>query len=155
MDPTVPGYEIVYLGGDDGFIQLNGLGLESFDALEDAWRVFGSVIIRPSREEHVWWIVIHDKQVVGAATFAYQEEAETQAFRFTFSLALLPAHQQKGLGRKLVEAAVAEARSLDPHGYFRVWVVNPHLARLLERMGFSTENSSGWTENAPHMYLYL
>jgi GNAT superfamily N-acetyltransferase len=78
---------------------------------------------------------------------------------FRFSVAVDPDHHRKGIARALVRrlkdyylasrAELAEAYGV-PWVEMVAWVVNPHMAVLLEDEGFDTAGRE-WTEDTPHM----
>ena len=143
------GCEIVHVGDNGDEDALEALGMDLWDATEAAEAVFKTEGIRISREEEIVLAAICGDKVVGGATVGYhEEEGETV---FTFSVAVDSAWQQKGLGRTLVEKAIEIAKSMGAR-QFRVWVVNPNMASLLESVGFEADHR-GWSLESPHMEL--
>lgn len=123
------------------------------EVLSGCVEVFHTETIHVSSIEKMLFAVMHSGKVVGAAAFG--SSRDEIGLCLTFSVAVLGPHQRKGIGEQLVRA-VLEHVSATEWGegyYFRVWVVNPHMARLLGRMGFETERAE-WTPGAPHMYKW-
>jgi GNAT superfamily N-acetyltransferase len=107
--------------------------------------------IQVSSEERPLAVAVVGEEVVGALTFGtYPDE---DGLRVTFSIVVEEGYRRQGIARALVQRALDQAGSRLSGYYFRVWVVNPHMASLLGSMGFETENGE-WSEDAPHMYLY-
>lgn len=143
--------QIVAVGENGDERALDEAGLDFWEAAETAEGLFREEGIRPSSEEEIAFAAICGGEVVGAATFGHhQEEGETV---FTLSVAVADAWKRKGLGRRLVQKVIDEARAYGS-GRFRVWVVNPNMVALLESMGFETEGRE-WTQSSPYMYLDL
>lgn len=142
---------IVHVGDNGDEAALEALGLDPWDAAEAAESIFKSEGIRISREEEIVLAAICGDKVVGGATVGQHDEEGEPVF--TFSVAVDAAWQAKGLGRKLVEKAMEVAKSMGAN-HFRVWVVNPNMASLLEGMGFDAD-SRGWSLDSPHMELYV
>lgn len=142
---------IVRVGEDGDEHMLDKLGLDLWVATESAESIFEREGIRPSRIEEVVFAAVCNGVVVGAATLGSSPHSyEPDAREYTFSVAVDTKWQKRQLGRKLVEAVLREAKSLEVPGEYRVWVVNPNMARLLESFGFETEGRE-WSEDSPHM----
>jgi GNAT superfamily N-acetyltransferase len=142
---------ILHVGDNGDEAALEELGLDLWEATEDAEAVFKTEGIRVSREEEIVLAAVCGDKVVGAATVGHHvEEGEPV---FTFSVAVDAAWQAKGLGRKLVEKAIEFAKSMGAR-QFRIWVVNPNMASLLESVGFEADHR-GWSLDSPHMEMYV
>ena len=129
---------------------LEAIGMEMWDVVEAAEEILKRDNLM-SRDEELLFAAVCGGEVVGGATLGrHEEEGQTVFF---FSVGVDQTWQRKGLGRKLVEAVMGEVKSSGEQGYYRVWVVNPNMASLLESMGFETEGSE-WSEDSPHMYFY-
>lgn len=131
-------------------------GLDFYAALDEADAVFSSCRIRPTGPEDLAFAALSSKgQIVGAAT--YGNYVGEMGLTHTFSVAVLPANRRQGIARALVEAVsnlaseYSLAAGVPP--YYMVWVVNPHMARLLESLGFETTGSE-WSPDTPHMTRY-
>jgi len=89
-------------------------------------------------------------EVIGASTFGWKsagglgdgEEHEVA----TFSVGVLPRARRRGVARRLVKRILAA----HPGTEFNAWVVSPHMAALLESLGFDAEDRE-WSPDAPHM----
>lgn len=140
---------------DPDFVE-EATGLDFYAALDEADAVFSSCRIRPTGPENLAFAALSQKgQIVGAATYGnYRGDG---GLTHTFSVAVLPTNRRQGIARALVEAvsAIASEHSLAAGvpPYYMVWVVNPHMARLLESMGFGTEGLE-WSPDTPHMTRY-
>jgi ribosomal protein S18 acetylase RimI-like enzyme len=147
---------IVAIGEDADEDAVEDLGLDFWGAVDDAERVFRDAAIHTSSIESMRFAAVCGGEVVGAATLGSMEDDEGRAF--TFSVAVADGWRRRGLARQLVaavmEAAEDEDEAYGGHGWFRVWVVNPYMAYLLESLGFETEGSE-WTEYSPHMTRQL
>lgn len=143
---------IVAVGDDGDEDSLDSLGLDLWDATGAAEAVFKREGIGLSRDEDIRFAAVCKKKVVGGATLGRRREDGENLY--TFSVAVDRTWHRKGLGKRLVEHAIAaaqdEARELDEPSRFRVWVVNPHMAVLLGSMGFDSE-SRGWSLDTPHL----
>lgn len=149
--PVAETCHIVRVGEDGDEDGLDRLGLDLWDATEEAERIFKREGIRISSIENVVFAAVCDGHVVGAATIgSTPHHFDRNAREYTFSVAVDRKWQRRQLGRKLVEAVLHEAKSQEIPGEYRVWVVNPNMARLLESLGFEPEGRE-WTEDTPHM----
>ena len=92
-----------------------------------------------------------------AGEHAFQPDDGTPVYDYRFSVVVSPKAQRKGIARRLVkeieEHARIEAEGEDYYIYLEAWVVNPHMADLLDSMGF--EGASEWSLNDPMMGKYL
>lgn len=141
--------QLVHVGDGGDEASLEALGFDLWDATEAAEAVFKAEGIRVSREEETVVAAICGEEVVGAATVGQHDEEGEPVF--TFSVAVDSKWQGKGLGRQLVEKAMEIAKSMGAR-QFRIWVVNPSMATLLESMGFEADHR-GWSLDSPHMEL--
>lgn len=115
------------------------------------WRKVG-VNIAPEESDYE---VARDAtgDIVGASTFGWKtedglgdgEEHEVA----TFSVGVLPRARRRGIARRLVKRILAA----HPGTEFNVWVVSPHMAALLEDLGFDAEGRE-WSPDAPHMTFH-
>ena len=77
---------------------------------------------------------------------------------YDFDVAVLPEYRKHEslVGIKLIDSALEDFQSLkaeEPRSYVRVWVVNPRLARVLERMyGFEPESTH--SDGSAHLIYY-
>ena len=152
------GAKLIYVGEDDDNPELEAAGLDYWDAFGEAEEVFATEGIRTNRNEQIRFLVVLDEHVIGVATFEIRRSGFDEGAEYSFSAAVLSKYQKRGIGRKLVEAVIGEARDfareLGQANHFRVWVVNPNMAKLLESMGFETDGGE-WTMDSPHMTMYL
>jgi GNAT superfamily N-acetyltransferase len=122
------------------------------DFLEQGRDLFEEQGIRISRSEDVCAVAVYRGDVVGAVTLG--KSFEEDGYVYTFSAAVDDLWKRKGISRELIKIAINMANEDPFPHYFRVWVVNPHMAALLETLGFDTEGRE-WSQDSPHMYKYL
>lgn len=113
--------------------------------------LFDDAGIRLSGIEAFHTFALDGEEVVGALAFG--SEPDEMGVRLTFSIVVEESYRRQGIACQLVKAAL-EAAQAYPGAFFRVWVVNPHMAVLLEDMGFEPEGRE-WSQESPHMYLYV
>ena len=146
-----PGVLIVSLKDDDGDDDVE-MGFDLWQTVDRADALFDRAGIRFSSYEDVRYGAIYGDAVVGAATFGVNRDADGGC-EFTFSVVVDDDWQRQGIARHLVniaiDDAVAEAEACD-YAMFRVWVVDPRMALLLEDLGFESDGIE-WTLDSPHM----
>lgn len=131
---------------DKGYEVIEDMGLDYYDVLDQAEVLFerSGVNLAPYEEPYAAYI----SSTVLGAIFAggYGDEFGT----VRFSVAVSPQARRKGVGRKLVKHLIKEARA---QGVSRLeaWVINPHMALLLEDLDFVGD----WSQDSPHMELWL
>ena len=80
------------------------------------------------------------------------------AYDYRFSVVVSPKGRRKGIARSLVEHITEHAKeegdARDAYIYLDAWVVNPHMADLLDSMGFNAGGSE-WTPDDPMMGKYV
>ncbi len=130
------------------------IGRITIESGEDAmvWRKVG---VNVAPEESDYEVAVDASgAVVGASTFGWKNEGDFEDGELedeerrvaTFSVGVLPRARRRGVARRLVKRILAAHPGTD----FRVWVVSPHMAALLEDLGFSTDGHE-WTPDSPHM----
>ena len=118
-------------------------GQDYYGFLDECDALFDRMGIRTSRDETLYEACVStDKLLYGVTAVA--EGAETT----TFSIVVSETARKKGVATRLVESLLSRFLG---EAEVRVWVVNPHMAKLLEtRFGFETEGRE-WSEHEPHM----
>lgn len=98
--------------------------------------------IRIDRNKELIFIAIEDADVIGAVWYSVTDEDLGQIF--DFDVAVHPQYRSGRIGLELIEAAISEYHDLKSAYdmlYIRVNVINPKLARVLERKyGFDVES---------------
>ena len=152
---------------------------EDWELAEQAEQVARRCQIRISRDKRLLLIALAGDTVVGAvwATFdqdqSYREPVwdgdeprdEPDVYCFDFDVVVDPQARATGagmvssnIGPKLIDAALVEYHQIAAmYGYentfIRVQVVNPKLARFLERR-YGFESSGGWSPSNPFMEFH-
>ncbi len=125
------------------------------DVMEDVDRLFKTAGVRPSSaEEHYLACMDDDGVVLGGAVYGYYGHG-FEGVRFTFSVVVDPNARRRGIAGGLVSDLEDVARMLEDAYEQSVkmvaWVVNPNMAKLLDRMGFeSTAHSGEWSPDDPY-----
>ena len=132
---------------------------EVLDRIDDLTRA--AKIGIPSYENPQYACFAEDGTVLGVVTggiagdHEFQPEDGTPAYDYRFSVVVSPKARRKGIARTLVKKAEAaakeEADAREAYIYLEAWVVNPHMAVLLESMGYEGD----WSEDEPMMGKYI
>jgi len=145
------------------------LGPFADDDDEDVWtaeegldRLFSQARIRAASYEDPFVVVFDGGgEVVGAAVVGITGSGWNESSgEMRFSIVVAPGAQRQGVARELVRLIkdhfVSEGQDLlEAHHEWEgmelvAWVVNPHMAELLEQEGFSSDGGD-WSEAEPHM----
>jgi GNAT superfamily N-acetyltransferase len=86
--------------------------------------------------------------MIGASTFGCRHEEDEGCLEYSFSVAVDPDARRSGVARRLVKSIIDQ----HPGIYLSPWVVNPHMALLLESMGFEADGE--WSQDTPYMSLW-
>jgi GNAT superfamily N-acetyltransferase len=148
------GCTLVAVGEEGDEDLLDELGLDLWEAADDADALFRQMHIRPSSIEELKLAAVCDGEVVGAATLGVEQDDVGPLY--TFSVVVDPDWRRKGLARALIEdvieLAAEDAEARGEGLAFRVWVVNPHMAKLLEEhFDFEPYDTTEWSLDTPHM----
>ncbi|RLB42427.1 MAG: hypothetical protein DRH30_04855 [Deltaproteobacteria bacterium] len=131
---------------------LDELGIDLWATTDRADMLFDRAEIRFSSYEEVRYGAVYGEDVVGAATLGMNRDGNGGC-EFTFSVVVDDEWQRQGIARYLVNTVMAdasgEALSCE-YAMFRVWVVDPRMALLLEDLGFESDGIE-WTLDSPHM----
>lgn len=152
-----PECTIVVIGEEGDEDALDALGLDLWDAADDADALFDEMKIRPSSIEELRLGAVCNGDVVGAATLGVSFDDTGPLY--TFSVVVSPQWRRRGLARQLIEdvieLAAEDAEARGEGLQFRVWVVNPHMAQLLEEhFEFEPDDGSEWSMDTPHMHRW-
>ncbi len=126
-----------------------------YDVMGDVDRLFREAGVRPSNaEEHYLACMDDDGVVLGGAVYGYYEQ-DFEGVRFTFSVVVDPKARRRGIAGDLVRELEDVARLLEDAYELPVkmvaWVVNPNMAKLLDKMGFeSTAYNGEWSREDPY-----
>jgi len=150
MDPHCT---LVAIGENGDEEALDALGIDFWAAADYADALFRQMGIQTSSTEELVLGAVCQGDVVGAATLGVDQDEMGPIY--TFSVVVAPEWRRRGLARALVtqtlELAAEDAETRGAPLQFRVWVVNPHMAALLEDLGFDLESGTEWSLDAPHM----
>jgi len=137
---------------------------EDWDQADDADQIFKQQKIRYDSSKRVNQVAIENGVVIGAIASGWTNsreygEDETVAV-FSFDLVVKPEFQRQGVGMQLIQNAIREYQQ-DKHVYeemgqktmMRLWVVNPVLIPVLERLGFQAE-SEPYENGSVHLVAY-
>ena len=124
--------------------------MDIYDAADQADNVFRKTEIttkKPIKE-----VVMPDDEdrVIGALAEGWDKvegEADKTIYEFSFDLSVLSDFQKKGIGRQLINNAIARYQEekhvyeeMDCYTRIKVWAVNANIARILENeYGFDNE----------------
>ena len=137
------------------------LRLDSEDILDEdtelgddyaAEALFHQAGIRLSSYEELYETAVNaEGETVGASSLGRRDlqwdEGEPHE-ELSFSVVVDPDERRQGIARALVQSIL----DAHPSASFSPWVINPHMAALLEDMGFSAEGPGGeWSQDSPHM----
>lgn len=119
--------------------------LDPYDVADKAELIAMNSGIRIMRNKELRFVALdnsYSDSVVGGLWTEIYHDSDENAEVYNFDVVVdkeFRGHDRIGL--KLINAALDDYRSLDvDNKYIRVWVVNPKLARVLERKyGFKTE----------------
>jgi len=127
------------------------------DIADDVLALFRAAGVRPSnREEHTLACLDDDGTVLGGAAYGYSYEGfgEDEHVEFVFSVVVDPKARRRGIAQALVKELedIAESMSdFDSPVKIEAQVVNPNMAKLLDKMGFkSTAYDGKWKPAEPY-----
>ena len=118
----------------------------------------------PSYENPQYACITQSGEVLGVVTggiagdHAIQPDDGMPAYDYRFSVVVSPKGRRQGIARSLVKEITGHAKDYgdysDSYIYLEAWVVNPHMADLLDSMGFEGGGSE-WTPDDPMMGKYV
>lgn len=134
---------------------------EDWELLELAEQVFKVSNIRCSSEKNIRHVAIEHDEVIGSLSSGWCQGDEYNGKPvavFSWDLAVLPQHRKKGVGLSLIKAAMQQYESEkeiyanDGYSMMRIWVINPILVPVLEKLGFTIE--SEYQDGSAHLVYY-
>lgn len=127
-------------------------GEQEWELVEEAEKLFKEAKVRPSSREEILYVAVHKDKVVGAITLGSYYSQDKNANNYTFSVVVEPSFRAKGVATDLIKEVLESVKHDEENYYFEVWVINPLMVSILEKLGFETDG--GWTPDNPHMYKY-
>jgi hypothetical protein len=136
---------------------------EHAEALE---RIANKVKIRPDRNKEPTIIALNDKdEVIGGVftSWSHDEDASNSAGEpiavWSYDVVVDPEWQgHEMIGMRLIQQAEAEKRNLESmyekKAYTRLWVVNPKLARVLQRPRYGFNAETEYEDGSAHLVRY-
>ena len=132
--------------------------LDPYDVADKAEMIAIDCGIRIMRNKELKFVALdnsYSDPVVGGLWTAIYHDSHENAEVYEFDVVVDKEFRGQGrIGLKLIDAALDDYRSLDVENkYISVWVVNPKLARVLERKyGFKIE--ADHLDGSLHMVYY-
>lgn len=141
---------------------------DDWELAEQAEQVARRSDIRIARDKKLLLVALAGDTVVGAVWASFYESPDYEdegVHCFDFDVAVDPEARATGVGMvssnigpKLIDAALREYRDLAAmydydKTYIRVQVINPKLARFLERR-YGFETSGEWSRSNPYMEFH-
>jgi len=123
---------------------------ENWEEAEQANQVFKENNINYGKTKNVNQVAIEDGVIIGALATGWEKNNDygEDVMVFSFDLVVKPKFRRQGIGLKLIQEGInkynQEKLDYKDMGYntmMRVWVVNPILIPVLEKLGFEIESS--------------
>jgi GNAT superfamily N-acetyltransferase len=138
---------------------------EQWEEVEQAEKVFQVSNIRCSREKSIRHVAVENGEVIGALSSGWcrgdSYDGKNVAV-FSFDLAVDPQHRKKGVGLSLIKSAMQQYKSekemyADINGLsiMRIWVINPILIPVLEKLDFHLESVHERDKNGEPLSAHL
>lgn len=113
---------------------------------------FKYIVVDPSKENSIWWIMYYDSDPVGFASISPSRTYPNIGV-YLSSAGVLSAHRGKGLQRRLIRARLKYARSLGKKWAISETVLNPSSANNLIACGFrSFQPENPWSYKDAHYW---
>lgn len=122
---------------------------EDFEEADEADQIFKLQKMRYGRDKNISQVAIENGTVIGALAsgWAKDDSYGEDSMVFSFDLVVKPEFRRQGVGLKLIQDAIARYK-LEKNDYqemgnntmMRIWVVNPILFPVLEKLGFEAES---------------
>lgn len=136
---------------------------DNWEEAEQAEQVFRENKIRPDSAKNISQVAIENGVVIGALSSGWsisREYGDEQVSVFSFDLVVKPEFRRQGVGMTLIQNAISkydaeknDYREMGNQTMMRIWVVNPILIPVLERLGFQTE-SEPYENGSVHLVAY-
>jgi len=125
---------------------------EEEQALDEAVHaLFKKARIHPTGR--VVTVVLCNEEVVGAAMVSSEYDDSLDDWLYSFDVAVDDKWRRKTIARTLVQDVLNKVNKGSASAAFRVEVVNPSMAKLLESFGFQAASEDGWSPHDPYMTL--
>lgn len=136
---------------------------DNWEEAEQAEQVFRENKIRPDSAKNISQVAIENGVVIGALSSGWsisREYGDEQVSVFSFDLVVKPEFRRQGVGMTLIQNAISkynaeknDYREMGNQTMMRIWVVNPILIPVLERLGFQAE-SEPYENGSVHLVAY-
>jgi len=142
------GCKFINMQDEDGFDEQTDE--DYYDVMEAAERLFKKSGIRVDGEMHE--VCLQGSKVMAASTFygKGRDEDNPDMVLHSFSIVVDPKVQRRGIAKQMVRGILSACP--EEICTLQAWVVNPHMAKLLEKFGFESTDRR-WSRNTPFMYL--
>ncbi|MFA5731558.1 MAG: GNAT family N-acetyltransferase [Acidithiobacillus sp.] len=100
------------------------------DVINDLYNIANMTKIRFNSQEEPFDAIIMDNQIIAGSMINEKEHPN-----FSFSIAVHPNYQKKGIGKKLIQNAIQYAKQNEFQS-IRLDVVNENLHNYLDQLGF-------------------
>ena len=123
---------------------------EDWEEAEQADQVFKQNDIRYGRDKNISQVAIENGVVLGALASGWQRDNSygEDVMVFSFDLVVKPEFRRQGVGLGLIQQALKrynqeklDYQEMGSQTMMRIWVVNPILIPVLEKLGFEIESS--------------
>jgi GNAT superfamily N-acetyltransferase len=131
---------------------------DPYAVAEQAEAVFRECKIGVNRDKDLTLVAMDGDVMMGAlyASSSFEDEDGNEYMEYSFDVAVKPEAQKSGIGTMLVTRAMREASGMGELPVkVKVWVVNPNMERVLERMGFSDGDECRHGDGSCHMEKWL
>lgn len=118
--------EIMFIGGDD----------VDQSIIDAGYKLFADAGLRAAGAEELYAVAMDGDEVTGAMTATVIDN------KLTFSVVTSDKHRRQGIGKSLIDAAIADAKSMGL-SEVNANVVNPNLLKYLKSIGFEHEVIGG------------
>ncbi len=140
---------------------------EEWEDVDQADQVFKNETINYGRNKNITQIARENGVVIGALASGWDKDSGygEDVMVFQFDVVVNPQFRRKGVGLQLIQSAIKqynqdkkEYQDMGIKTMMRVWVVNPILISVLEKLGFVIESSYEHGENgqfgSAHLIAY-
>lgn len=123
---------------------------EDWEEAEQSERIFNEQGFRLDRNKNFHQVAIEDGIVIGtiASGWSKNNDYGEDVMVFSFDLVVKPDFRKKGIGLRLIQDAIQkynqeklDYQEMGNKTMMRIWVVNPILIPVLEKLGFTIEST--------------
>jgi GNAT superfamily N-acetyltransferase len=123
---------------------------EDWEEAEQSDQIFRQNDIRYGRDKDISQIAVENGVVIGALASGWLQDNSygEDVMVFSFDLVVKPEFRRQGVGLGLIQQALRkynqekmDYQEMGNKTMMRVWVVNPILIPVLEKLGFTIESS--------------